>query len=91
MSRTGPRHAHRLPQSRGNGHGPRSEHRDQRCVLGGDLRGPRPGHRAGIGPCVTDWPVRRPGFPYTGGRTRHQQRCAAAVESAGLRRTVAHS
>ena len=79
MSRSGQRHAHRPPQSRGNGHRPRSNHRDQRCVSGGYRRGPRL-HQAENDPCVTGWPVTQPGGrPYTGGRTLHRQWCAFAV------------
>jgi hypothetical protein len=78
MSRSGQRHEDRRQQPRGNGHGPHSDHRDQRCVLGGDRFAARL-HQTEIGPCVTGWPVRRPGFPYTGGRTRQRQRCALAM------------
>jgi hypothetical protein len=78
MSRTDARHAHRRPQSRGNGHGPHSDHRDERHVLGGDRREVRL-HQAANEPCGTGWPTKRPSFPYTGGRTRQRQRCALAV------------
>jgi hypothetical protein len=79
MSRSGQRDAHRRQQPRGNGHRPRSDHHDQRCVLGDDRRGLRL-HQEGNDPCVTRWPVVRPGGrPYTGGRTLHRQRCAIAA------------
>ena len=82
MSRSGQADAHRRQQPRGNGHGPRTDHRDQRCALGRDRRELHL-QQSGIGPCVTGWPIRRPAFPYTGGRTRQPQRCAAAVGRPG--------
>jgi len=80
MSRIGQRHeVRRQQQPRGNGHGPRSDYRDQRCVLGGDRPALRL-HQTEIDPCVTGWPTRKPSFPYTGGRTRQLQRCAITVD-----------